>query len=461
MPRPRSGSWWDLGVTVQRGPRTALPRTGRASIRRRLRPPDTRPGPPRDAALDAARVLCLICVVSIHVLMVTLTTDPATGAVRNVMAPTEAGWYPWASWAVQVMPLFFVVGGCASAISWTRHRARGADGPGWVRGRLLRLTLPGALLWTTLALAAGAATAAGVPRQWVTTALQGLGMHLWFLGAYVVCLVAVPWLHAHHTRRPRRTIGLLVLAVAGIEALRIVLADPWWGLLGLAVVWPAIQQIGFFRHDGTFARTPRRVLVLIGLLSLGLLAATTAAPWWGEDALSVLNPPTICMVLLGLAQACALQLLSPALERLMTLRPVVILAWLVGSRALTLYLWHLPVIVAVMAAWWLLGAPDPVPGSLGWWLWRIPLGALCWVLVLLLVRPLGRLESRAAPAPADDGAPGGSWSVVLIAAAAVVAPAVLEIRYLLSPALTTAGAAAMILAVILLGRRHTGAPAPT
>lgn len=452
-------------MSVQRGPRTAPPRTLRLPNRRQARRPvggaDIRSGPSRDAALDAARVLCLVCVVSIHILMVTLTTDPATGAVANVMAPTEAGWYPWASWAVQVMPLFFVVGGCASAISWARHRARGGGGPSWVRGRLLRLALPGALLWAVLALAAAAATAAGVPRQWVAAALQGLGMHLWFLGAYVVCLVAVPWLHARHTRRPRTTIGLLILAVAGIETLRILLADPWWGLLGLAVVWPAIQQIGFFRHDGSFARTPSWALALIGLLSLGLLAATTAAPWWGEDALSTLNPPTICMVLLGIAQACALQLLSPVLERLMALRPMVVLAWLVGSRALTLYLWHLPVIVAVMAAWWLLEAPDPAPGSAGWWLWRIPLGVLCWVLVLLVVQPLGRLESRAAPAPVDDGgALHASWPVVLIAAAAVVTPAVLEIRYLLSPPLTTAGAAAMILAVVLLSRRPAGAPGP-
>ena len=47
----------------------------------------------RDLALDAARVACLIAVVVLHILLVTLTTDPSTGAPRSVMAPTEASWY--------------------------------------------------------------------------------------------------------------------------------------------------------------------------------------------------------------------------------------------------------------------------------------------------------------------------------------------------------------------------------
>lgn len=93
--------------------------------------------------------------------------------------------------------------------------------------------------------------------------------------------------------------------------------------------------------------------LLWAVLALAAAAATAAGlpHQWASDALSMLNPPTIRMVLLGVNQACALQLLSPVLERLMALRPMAFVAWLAGSRALTLYLWHLPVIVAVMAAW--------------------------------------------------------------------------------------------------------------
>jgi hypothetical protein len=194
-----------------------------------------------------------------------------------------------------------------------------------------------------------------------------------------------------------------------------------------------------------------------------VLIALTALPWWGEDALSTLNPPTLCMIALGSAQACLLQLCTPALDRLMRRRPVQAVAWVIGSRATTLYLWHLPVIVAVMAVWWLLGGPDPVPGSAQWWLWRLPIGLLCWALILLVVRPLGFVETAAGrivarepgpqrrPGGAHAAALGGSSGVrVLAAAVLVVAAAVLEVRFLLSLPLALGGAAAMAAAVLLL-----------
>ncbi|WP_260853355.1 hypothetical protein [Kocuria palustris] len=164
------------------------------------------------------------------------------------------------------------------------------------------------------------------------------------------------------------------------------------------------------------------------------------------------------MVALGLVQACALELLSPALRRLMSRRPARAAAWLVGSRATTLYLWHLPVIVAVMAAWWLLGGPDPAPETAGWWLWRIPIAAVCWALVLLAVRPLSvveRLADARLESTRDDDADRG-WGSVLAAAVLVSAAALLEVRLLLGPVLVLGGAAAMAMAAVLLWRRPGG-----
>lgn len=442
----------------------------------------------RDLALDAARVACLIAVVVLHILLVTLTTDPSTGALRSVMAPTEASWYAPVSWLVQVMPLFFVVGGCASAISWSRQSAEGVRGPAWVRARLLRLVVPASAVWVALALAGALATLVGMPADWASMALQGLGMHLWFVGAYSACLVGVPLLHGLHDRRPVLTLAALVGLSAAIEVLRIAAERPWWGLLGFAPVWLAIHQIGFFRHDGSFARASAGRLLGITALSVLVMLCLTSLPWWGADGLSALNPPTLCMIALGAAQACVLQLCSPALERLMRWRPAQAVAWVVGSRATTLYLWHLPVIVAVMAVWWLLGGPDPVPGSAQWWLWRLPIGLLCWAMVLLVVRPLGVLEAVAGrivarepepEGPAAGGSPSGerpstapradgsaplrasspdrssspdgrAWVRILAAAVLVFSAAVLEVRFLLGIPLALGGAAAMVAAVLLL-----------
>lgn len=407
----------------------------------------------RDLALDAARVACLIAVVVLHILLVTLTTDPSSGALRSVMAPTEASWYAPVSWLVQVMPLFFAVGGCASAISWSRQSAEGVSAAAWVRARLLRLVVPATAVWVVLGSVGAVAALAGMPADWASMALQGLGMHLWFVGAYTACLVGVPLLHGLHGRRPALTLAVLVTVCAAIEALRIAVERPWWGLLGFVSIWLTIHQIGFFRHDGSFARASAGRLLAITALSVLALIALTALPWWGEDGLSTLNPPTLCMIALGAAQACLLQLCSPALDRLMRRRRVQAVAWVIGSRATTLYLWHLPVIVAVMAVWWLLGGPDPVPGSSQWWLWRLPLGLLCWALILLVVRPLGVVETLAGRLVALEPAAvlGGSAAARVVAAAAVVlAAAVLEVRFLLSLPLALGGAAAMVVAVLLL-----------
>ena len=69
------------------------------------RPPGA-PAVERDPAVDAARVGCVIAVVCIHILMVTLTADPATGEIRSVLVPTQQPWYWWATWIFQICLLY-------------------------------------------------------------------------------------------------------------------------------------------------------------------------------------------------------------------------------------------------------------------------------------------------------------------------------------------------------------------
>lgn len=409
----------------------------------------------RDLAVDAARVSALVFVVCAHILLVTLVTDPVSGGVSNVMVPTLYPWFWWVTWLVQVMPLFFVVGGYASAVSWGRvarvHQSPGTQSPasaGWVRARLLKLAQPAAALWAFLALVYGAARAFGAPAKYIHAALPGIGMHLWFLGAYALCVAAVPLTTAAHRRRPYLSMGALLVVVAMVELLRIVTGQPWWGLLGLGPVWLAIHQLGYFRADGRFQRCPRWLLVVVAVIGYLLLAVFTSMPAWPRDMLTNLNPPTVVLFLLGLSQACLLQLLTPVLERIMRTKPAVLLAGVIGSRPVTLYLWHLPVIVCVMAAWWLLGAPEPAVDSVDWWLWRIALACICWLAVLVVVRLLGFVEVRAT----TDQSQGAAWPTVLLALVLVVAPAVLEIRFLLTPWLVLSGAVAHVVAVGLL--RH-------
>ncbi len=50
-----------------------------------------------------------------------------------------AAWLHPLTWVLQVMPVFFLVGGYANALSWRSARTRGETYGGWLRARLRRL----------------------------------------------------------------------------------------------------------------------------------------------------------------------------------------------------------------------------------------------------------------------------------------------------------------------------------
>ena len=413
--------------------------------------------PGRDPAVDAARVACVIAVVCIHILMVTLTADPSTGAVRSVLVPTQQPWYWWGTWILQIMPLFFVVGGVGTAGAWRRRRARGMAAGKYVRERTLRLVQPAAVLWSVLALLAVAALAAGAPYELVTFALSGTGMALWFLAAYLVCQALAPLFMRMHEQLGWVWCWFLLSGAVAVDLLRTATGQQWWGLLNMVFVWPLVQQLGFFRADGWFAARSRVTLVALAAGSYLLLGACVASGAYAPDMLTNLNPPTVCMVLLGVAQACLLEVFSPALRRLMQWRPAQAVAHVVGTRALTVYLWHLPLVVVVMAVWFFAGGWDPVPGSAGWWWLRIPLAVLCWAVVLAVATPLRRFET-ASVEPWGSRPVSLSPAAVALAVLCAVVPPLWEIVTLLTVPLTVAGAVGSVVAVVLLrsGRVRPG-----
>ena len=183
---------------------------------------------------------------------------------------------------------------------------------------------------------------------------------------------------------------------------------------------------------------------------------------YAPDMLTNLNPPTVCMVLLGVAQACLLEVFSPALRSLMRWRPAQTVAHVVGSRALTIYLWHLPLVVAVMAAWLLAGGYDPAPGSAAWWWLRIPLAVLCWA-AGLAVATARRRVGGAAVAPGGARPARLSGTALAIALVCATVPPLWEFGPLLTVPPTIAGAVGSLTAVVLLrsGRVAATDPVPS
>ena len=108
--------------------------------------------------------------------------------------------------------------------------------------------------------------------------------------------------------------------------------------------------------------------------------------------LTNLNPPTLPLVLIGLGQACLLRLLKPVLAAIMRARAAQAAVYFFGSRLMTIYLWHLPVIIVLSGLAILIPGASPEPASAAWWWTRIPAYLLVLGVVFLLSLAIGRWE---------------------------------------------------------------------
>jgi len=162
--------------------------------------------------------------------------------------------------------------------------------------------------------------------------------------------------------------------------------------------------------------------------------------------LTDLNPPTVPLIALGLSQACVLRLLRPALSRLMNTRAARAVVFLVGSRLMTVYLWHLPIIIILAGIALLIPGASPEPGSAGWWWSRIPVYLLVLALLFALSLVVGRWEQ-----PRDAGPTPPAW-VVVVASVLTIAPPTLIIQYFLDLKLAIVGAVCFGIAILILRR---------
>jgi fucose 4-O-acetylase-like acetyltransferase len=346
----------------------------------------------RDLTLDLARVFCVLLVVVIHLLMVGVGTSP-TGEIA-VSRPLEAqSWFGPVTWIGQIMPLFFVVGGFAAATAWRSSQRRNGTAGAYVRNRVLRLAQPAFPLFLFYAVVIGGARLGGIDPQLIDVAVTGAASPLWFLAAYTLCQALVPTMMRLHSRSPLRTLAALFLGAVLVDVVRYSTGIEQVGLLNLFFVWLLIQQIGFWYADGWFAARPWWSLVVIASLSYAVLVPLTALGPYSVDMLVNLNPPTIPLVALAVGQACLLRLLRPALAALMNTHAARAVVFVIGTRLMTIYLWHLPAILAVSGIGLLIPGASPEPASIAWWLTRPLMFVIVLATVFGLSLVVGRWES--------------------------------------------------------------------
>lgn len=404
------------------------------------------PAHERDLGIDLVRFFCLALVVVGHCMMVSPVLH-RDGTVTTENTLGQQGWFVPVIWIFMVMPLFFVTGGTTGLQSWRRLQARGGNGFEFAQARLLRLVRPATALLACMFLGLWAALLLGVHPQVIQLMTAGAGMPLWFLAAYLAAQLNIPLLARFHERAPWLTVAALAALVVAVDCLRGAL--PLLAYANLVFLWCTVQQLGFLMADGHFARLSRSALVGFIVAANLLLGIVTGLGLYSGNMLVNLNPPNLCLLLLGVAQAAVLQLARPGigwLARVGWVRAVVAAA---GRRSMTVYLWHLPLLVAMSGLLLLTDFPKPAAGTAAWW-WARPLVLLGVVALLLpVIAAFGRLEERPTASVHTRGRPAGA---VMTAAVVVFIPVTDAAFNGLTLGLLGGGAACFALAVLLLGR---------
>ncbi|MCB7137217.1 acyltransferase family protein [Cellulosimicrobium marinum] len=373
--------------------------------------------PPRDTFVDAVRAVATLCVVTVHWLMADATWDGRTLALGNALAHGH-GWA--ATWVLQVLGLLFFAAGASAA--YGTHRVPDAvrvRGHRLVARRLARLARPVGVFVGAWAVTLGVLHAVGLPDGALLALVRLAPQLLWFLGVYVVLVALTPLLRrALHAAGWWVVAGLTAVPLA-VEALRFGAGLERLALVDVVLVWAVPYAIGVLYADAraglrvvrrgrvvpVAALPSRPVLTGAGVAALAVAALLVAVGPYPASlvgmpgaAISNLGPPTAPALLhavgLVVLALCAREVLVRWAEG--TGRAVV---GALAARSLTLYLWHVTAMVAVVAVVLVvLGTPLPVPGSADWWASR-PLWFGAFALVLAgIVRLVGRAEGPAASA---------------------------------------------------------------
>jgi hypothetical protein len=378
----------------------------------------------RDRAIDVIRIVSLVGVVAGHAVMA--TSIIADGVFRWGNLLTTSVVFQALTWVFQIMPLFFFAGVAASVGSYQPDASWG----GWLLKRCTRLYRP--VFYYLAFWAVTLVVLHDVLPVHVYEPIAGISIQLlWFLGAYVMVLAAMPLLARITTGA--RLLGAVVAVyavVAVVDAVRV--TDPAWSTGGyvnmLAWLIPGMFGVAYRRRLLT-TRTALSVGIAMLAVNLGLL-------WMGPYELSLvgidsqhlknMTPPSL--LLAGHAiMLCAFAIVAaPGIGRWARRPGVWRLAVIGNTGAMTLYLWHMPALLGVHLAFDYLGLPR-YPGQPHFVLLSITQLVLVALLVAAMFATLRPLENN--PLPLWDGgrvaAPGARSAAVgtllFIAGAATLA----------------------------------------
>ncbi|MFM6850780.1 MAG: acyltransferase family protein, partial [Terrabacter sp.] len=311
----------------------------------------------RDRWVDTLRVGSLLVVVLGHWLMVAITPD---GRITNALAVVP-GLQPL-TWLLQVMPLFFLVGGVAHAHTLASLERRHQAGPGRYAAffrararRLLRPTLAFLAAWVALGVAAhltGLTARPGDAGRLARDALVMVPQLLWFVGIYLGACAFAPLMRRLHERFGMAVVAVLVVLAVVVDVVRFSGGPGLVGNLNFALVWLALHQLGFAWRDGLLTTARGWLMAVAGYGAMGLAVAFGPYPvsmvGLPGEAVSNMAPPTAALLAQGVGICGLAVVLRPVMARVLARPRVWRVVVSVAPFAMTAFLWHLTALMAVL-----------------------------------------------------------------------------------------------------------------
>jgi len=347
----------------------------------------------RDRTVDLLRAAAIAVVVLWHwVLSVTHRNTAGAFTMPNPLGQLTGSWA--LTWVLQVMPLFFVIGGYADLAAWTSARRRGDGAAAFLRSRARRLLLPPAAMVGAWAAFEAVRVLLLPGSRSVLTWGMVVFVPLWFLGTYAVTTALVPLTARLHRRFGWRAAAVLVGAPFAVDRLRVAGAG-WVAVPGMILVFVACHQLGYLWRDGSITRPAALALGAAAALALlttagGYDPSMVATP----GRTSNMFPTTVCIAVLGAFQLGLVLWARPLLERLSARRAVWMTVVGVNGAAMTIFTWHMTAWMAAALAWERLVGPLGATADAGWWSTRPVWIVLPGLVLAGLVAAFRRLERR-------------------------------------------------------------------
>jgi fucose 4-O-acetylase-like acetyltransferase len=314
----------------------------------------------RDRVVDFLRAISIGVVVLWHWTFSITHWRDGELVMPNPIADVPGLWA--ATWLLQVMPLFFLVGGYANLAGWQSL----GDARTFWRRRFARLLRPVGLyvaVWAVIDLA------------WQGRSVLDWGMvvfvPLWFLCVYMAVVALVPVTARLHSAHPVATLVALGAGIAGADIARLGFGVEAVGLVGSLLVWVFCHQLGYFWRDG---RGTGWAVAASGFG--GLVALTTFGPYSHSmvavrgEGVSNMNPTTACIASLAVFQLGAVLLIAPRLRSWLQRRNVWKAVVAANGVSMTVFCWHMTALVGFLLAYEAAGFSLGDEPTAGWWLTR-------------------------------------------------------------------------------------------